>query len=185
VPDPAEYADRLDAALGVLEDDADFRSLLQSAQRSAARDGRYEDAIRYRDGVRALDRALSSLAIMREAVTRDVVVVEEVDGEAVVSFLRGGLRAAVLRGTRTAIGPKILATIQRVYCSGAPAVDPLRLSSEKIAELLIIASFVEGDSYLEVPVTDAVGTAAHLRRVLGLDRRTPRRRHGVASGDGR
>jgi DNA polymerase-3 subunit epsilon len=185
VPDPAEYADRLDAALGVLEDDADFRSLLQSAQRSAARDGRYEDAIRYRDGVRALDRALSSLAIMREAVTRDVVLVEEVDGEAVVSFLRGGLRAAVLRGTRTAIDPKILPTIERVYWSGAPAVDPLRLSSEKIAELLIIASFAEGDSYLEVPVTDAVGTAAHLRRVLGLDRRTPRRRHGVVSGDGR
>ena len=77
VPDPDEYAERLSAALGVLDDDADFRSLLLAAQRQAAHDGRYEDAILYRDGVRALDRALSSLAIVREAVSRDVVLVEE------------------------------------------------------------------------------------------------------------
>ncbi len=181
VPDQAEYAARLNAALSVLDDDTDFRSLLVGGQRRAAREGRYEDAIRYRDGVRALDRALSSLAIMREAATRDVVVVEESDGEAVVSFLRGGLRAAVLRGDRTAIEHKIVPTLERVYFAGLPAVDPLRLTSEKIAELLIIASFAEGEAYLEVPVTDVAETAARLRRALGLERRTPRRRHGAAS----
>jgi DNA polymerase-3 subunit epsilon len=181
VPDPVEYAERLQAALGVLDDDTDFRSLLVASQRRAAREGKYEDAIRYRDGVRALDRALSSLAILREAATRDAVVVEEADGEAVVSFLRGGLRGAALRGSRAAIEPKIVPTLERVYFSGAPGVDPLRLTSEKIAELLIIASFVEGESYLEVPVTDAADTAARLRRALGLDRRTPRRRHGAPS----
>ncbi len=181
VPDPAEYAERLRAALGVLDDDTDFRSLLVASQRRAAREGKYEDAIRYRDGVRALDRALSSLAILREAATRDAVVVEEADGEVVVSFLRGGLRGAALRGSRAAIEPKIVPTLERVYFSGAPGVDPLRLTSEKIAELLIIASFVEGESYLEVPVTDAADTAARLRRALGLDRRTPRRRHGAPS----
>jgi len=181
IPDPVEYAERLHAALGVLDDDTDFRSLLLAAQRRSAREGRYEDAIRYRDGVRALDRALSSLAIMREAAGRDVVVVEEADGEPVVSFLRGGLRAAVLRGTRAHIEPKIAPTLKRVYFSGAPPVDPLRLTSEKIAELLIIASFAEGEAYLEVPVGDAPETLARLRRALGLDRRTPRRRHAAAS----
>jgi DNA polymerase-3 subunit epsilon len=181
IPDPAEYAERLHAALGVLDDDADFRTLLLAAQRRAAREGHYEEAIRYRDGIRALDRALSSLAIMREAAARDVVVVEETDGEAVVSFLRGGLRAAALRGPRARIEPKIAPTLERVYFSGAPAVDPLKLTSEKIAELLIIASFTEGEAYLELPVTDAIETAARIRRALGLDRRTPRRRHGVAS----
>jgi DNA polymerase-3 subunit epsilon len=183
VPDPVEYAERLQTALEVLDDDTEFRSLLLAAQRRAAREGQYEDAIRYRDGVRALDRALSSLAILREAATRDMVVVEEADDEVVVSFLRGGLRAAALRGPRSVIEPKIVSTLERVYYSGALGVDPLRLSSEKIAELLIIASFVEGDSYLEVPVSDADETAARLRRALGLDRRTPRRRHGAASGD--
>jgi DNA polymerase-3 subunit epsilon len=181
VPDPGEYAERLQTALSVLDDDTEFRSLLLAAQRRAAREGQYEDAIRYRDGVRALDRALSSLAILRDAATRDAVVVEEADGEVVVSFLRGGLRAAALRGTRAVIEPKIVPTLERVYFSGAPGVDPLRLTSEKIAELLIIASFVEGDSYLEVPITHAEDTAARLRRALGLDRRTPRRRHGAPS----
>jgi DNA polymerase-3 subunit epsilon len=181
VPDPVEYAERLNAALGVLDDDADFRSLLVVAQRTAAHEGRYEDAILYRDGVRALDRALSSLAIVREAVSRDVVLVEEVDSEVVVSFLRGGLRAAVLRGSREHIEPKIVPTLQRIYFAGVPAVDPLRLTSEKIAELLIIASFIETDAYLEVAVTDAADTSSKLRRALGLDRRTPRRRHGAAS----
>jgi len=181
IPDPVEYAERLHSALGVLDDDTDFRALLLAAQRRAAREGHYEDAIRYRDGVRALDRALSSLAIMREAAGRDVVVVEETDGEAVVSFLRGGLRAAVLRGSRAHIDAKIGPTLQRVYFSGAPSVDPLLLTSEKIAELLIIASFAEGEAYLEVPITDEAETTARLRRALGLDRRTPRRRHGAAS----
>jgi len=98
-----------------------------------------------------------------------------------VSFLRGGLRAAVLRGKRSHIEPKIAPTLKRVYFSGAPPVDPLRLTSEKIAELLIIASFAEGEAYLEVPVGDAPETLARLRRALGLDRRTPRRRHAAAS----
>jgi DNA polymerase-3 subunit epsilon len=181
VPDPAEYAGRLQAALGVLQDDSDFRTLLLAGQRMAARDGRYEDAIGYRDGVRALDRALSTLATVSRAVTRDVILVEESDGEVVVSFVRGGLRAAVLRGSRDHIEPKIAPTVERVYFSGAPAVDPLRLSSEKIAELLIIAAFVDGDAHLEVPVVDAADTVARVRRALGLDRRTPRRRHGALS----
>ncbi len=181
VPDPAEYAERVRTALGVLENDVEFRSLLSAAQRIAAREGRYEDAIRYRDGLRALDRALSSLAILRDAATRDALAVEEADGEVVVNFIRGGLRAAALRGRRAVIEPKIGATLERVYFSGVPGVDPLRLTSEKIAELLIVASFMEGESYLEVAVTDAADTASRLRRALGLDRRTPRRRHGAPS----
>lgn len=181
VPDPAEYSARLDAALGVLDDDTDFRALLLAAQRRAAREGRYEEAIKHRDGIRALDRALSSLSIMREAATRDAVLVEEVEGEVVVSFLRGGLRAAVLRGNRAHVEPKIATVLQRVYYSGVSAVDPLRLTSEKIAELLIIASFIEGDGYLEVPVTNEADTHGRVRRALGLDRRTPRRHHGAAS----
>lgn len=181
VPDAAEYAERLNSALGVLQDDGDFRLQLLAGQRRAAREGHYEEAIRYRDGVRALDRALSSLAIVDQAIARDVITVEESDGEVVVSFIRGGLRAAVLRGPRLRIEPKIAATIERVYFSDAPPVDPLRLSSEKIAELLIIASFIEGDAHLEVPVESSAQTITRVRRALGLDRRTPRRRHEAAS----
>jgi len=181
LPDPVEYAEHLTNALKVLDDDGDFRLQLLAGQRRAAREGLYEEAIRYRDGVRALDRALSSLATVSQAVTRDLIFVEESDGEVVVSFVRGGLRAAVLRGRREHIEPKIASTIERVYFSGAREVDPLRLSSEKIAELLIIAAFIEGDAHLEIPVAELPETVARVRRALGLDRRTPRRRHAVVS----
>lgn len=180
--DAAAYAASIDAALRALEDPADFRSRMAKAQRAAAASGRYEEAIHNRDGLRALDRAMSTLSLIREAITRDAVLVEEADGQAVVSFVRGGLRAAVLRGTREVIDPKLEATVERVYFSGTQLVDPLRLSPEKIAELVIIASVEDSSAHLELPVTTPQETLARIRRALGLDRRTPRRRHGASSG---
>jgi excinuclease UvrABC nuclease subunit len=180
-PDPAEYAERLTAALNVLEDDSDLRAKMVAGQRTSAVTGRYEEAIRNRDGLRALDRALSSLVTINAAARRDVILVEETDGEAVVSFIRGGLRAAVLRGSRDAIEGKLPGVVDRVYFSGAVPVDPLRLTPEKIAEMLIIAAYDETGTHMEVAVTTAVETVGRVRRALGLDRRTPRRRHGSPS----
>jgi DNA polymerase III subunit epsilon len=177
VPDAEAYAGRCAAAVAVLDADADFRGRLLTDQRAAVESGRYEDAIRDRDGLRALDRALSSYEQIHEAVAHDSVLIEESDGEAVVSFIRCGLRAAVLRGARGAIGDKVEPTLERVYFAGTPVVDPLRLSSEKIAEILIIAAFEESGPYLGLPVTDLADTARRVRRALGLERRSPRRRH--------
>jgi DNA polymerase III subunit epsilon len=181
VPDPVAYKERLDAAFRVLDNGADFRGRMLRLQSSSAAHGRYEEAIRNRDGLRALERAMSSLAAVRAAVGRDVVLVEETDGEAVVSFIRGGLRAAVLRGRRDAIDSKVAATLARVYFAGAGPVDPLRLSPGKVAELLIIATFQEADAHLQVPVSTAAETEQRIRRALGLDRRAPRRRHEATS----
>jgi DNA polymerase-3 subunit epsilon len=181
--DADAYAARLEAALSVLTDAADFRSRLLAGQRAAAAAGDYEEAIRDRDGLRALDRAMSSYHTIREASSRDVVLIEESDGDAVVSFIRGGLRAAVLRGSRTAVGDKVAPTLARVYFADAPAVDPLRLGPEKLAELLIVAGFEESGAHLEVPVTTEAATAAAVMHALGLDRRTPRRHHGAASAE--
>jgi DNA polymerase-3 subunit epsilon len=180
-PDPAAYAERLSHAMSILEDDTDFRHRMSKEQRAAAAAGRYEDAIRDRDGLRALDRALSSYETIRLAVGRDAVLIEESDGDAVVSFIRGGLRAAVLRGRREAVGDKIAQTLERVYFSGTPPVDPLRLSSEKIAELLIVAGFEESGTHLGIEVTTPVETGSRIRRALGLERRSPRRHHGATS----
>jgi DNA polymerase III subunit epsilon len=182
VPDHDEYMQRLDLALSALDDDRDFRKRMVEAQRSAASHGHYEEAIRNRDGLRALDRALSSVVTIREASRRDAVLVEESDGEAVVTFVRGGLRAAVLRGTRESIDAKLASVVDRVYFSDALPVDPLRLTPEKIAEMLIIAGYDEADAHLEIRVTTAAETLGRIRRSLGLDRRTPRRRHGAVSG---
>jgi DNA polymerase-3 subunit epsilon len=180
-PDHDAYMERLSHATSVLDDDADFRRRLTKDQRAAAAAGRDEDAIRDRDGLRALDRALSTSETVREAVRRDAVLIEESDGHAVVSFIRGGLRAAVLRGSRELVGSKTPAVLARVYFAGTPAVDPLRLSSEKLAELLIVAGFEESGPHLSVPVTTAAETNARIRRALGLDRRSPRRHHEATS----
>lgn len=181
IPDAKAYGERAAQAVAVLDDDSDFRARLLADQRAAVEAGRYEDAIRDRDGLRALDRALSSHEQIHEAVASDIVLIEESDGEAVVSFIRGGLRAAVLRGSREAIGEKLDATLERVYFNGMPPVDPLRLSSEKIAEILIVAAFEEAGSYLGLRVSDKADTARRIRRALGLERRLPRRRHGASS----
>lgn len=180
-PDQVAYAERVDRAAAILTDDADFRQHLTKSQRAAAASGRYEDAIRERDGLRALDRALSTIETVREAVRRDVILIEESDGDAVVSFIRGGLRAAVLRGARDAVAAKVPRTLERVYYAGTPPVDPLRLSSERLAELLIVAGFEESGAHLGIPVTTAAETNSRIRRALGLDRRSPRRHHGATS----
>lgn len=181
VTDVAAYAERCAAAIRVLDDDSDFRARLLADQRASVEAGRYEDAIRDRDGLRALDRALSSYEQIHEAVTHDSVLIEESDGDAVVSFIRGGLRAAVLRGKREDVGAKSEAALERVFFNGTPAVDPLRLSSEKIAEILIVAGFEETGSYLGLLITDQADTMKRIRRALGLERRSPRRRHGTPS----
>lgn len=181
-PDRGDYAARVDAALAVFANEGPFRAHLTVLQQDAASQARYEDAIRYRDGLRALDRALSTLRTVTEASSRDVILVEEHDGDVVLHLLRGGLRAAVLRGTRETVEPKIARAVERVYYSSAERVDPFSLTPAKLGELLTVASFEAADGHLEVPVTDRTETVARVRRALGLDRRTPRRRHGSPAG---
>jgi len=180
--DRTDYAARVAAAVSVFDDPSGFRSRLQDRQDVAAAAGRYEDAIRYRDGVRALDRAISARGALREAIKRDAIFVEEHDDVCVVSFIRSGLRAAVLRGDRDWIAPRLQPTVERVYFDGTVRIDLLRLGPEKLGELLAVAAFATEGVYLDVQVGDKTSTTARLRRALGLDRRLPRRRHEAASG---
>jgi excinuclease UvrABC nuclease subunit len=179
--DRTDYARRLARSLAVFDDASEFRARLEARQAAAASSGRYEAAIRYRDGLRALERALSARGALREAVTHDAIFVEEHDGDFVVSFIRGGLRAAVLRGDRTRIAPKLPETLRRVFFDSTPPVDLLRLGPEKVGEVLAIASFAAEGVYLEVAVADQARTLSRLRMAMGVDRRLPRRRHGVVS----
>jgi len=182
LPDPRDYDARMEAALSVFDDAAAFRAHLQVLQQDAAADGRYEEAIRFRDALRALDRALSTLRTVREAATRDVVLVEEHDAEVLLHLIHGGLRSAVLRGPREAIEEKLPGALERIYFSDSRRTDPLRMSPAQIGELLTVASFEDADGHIEVPVTDAEDTLLRIRRSLGLERRVPRRHHGAVSG---
>ncbi len=179
--DPAEYGRRLDSALAVFTDPSAAREIFLERQHRSAEEGRYEDAIRYRDVLRALERGLTTLASVRSASAHDAVFVEENEGHVTLSFIRDGLRAAVLRGTRDAVMAKTPAVLDRVYFSGAARADLLRLTPEKLSELLAVAAFAADGTYLEVPILDAPTTLSRLRHAVGADRRAPRRHHAAAS----
>ncbi|MDO8964075.1 MAG: exonuclease domain-containing protein [Coriobacteriia bacterium] len=181
-PDTRDYGIRLAAALAVFDDDSTFRERLVRLQQDAAHDGRYEDAIRFRDAGRALDRALSVMRTVAGASARDLIMVEEHEEDVIVHLIRSGMRAAVLRGSRSGIEAKIAPAIERVYFNGAERPDPLRMAPERLGELLTVAQFEDADGHLEIAVSDLAGTVSAVRRSLGLDRRTPRRRHEAASG---
>lgn len=178
--DATDYATRVRSLLAVFDGRGeDARSALTALQADAAADSRYEDAIRYRDGLRALDRALGTLGVVRGAFDHDAALVEHHDDTVTVHLVRNGLRASVLRGCPEVVAQRLPRAVRRVYYSERPRTDILDLTPEQVAELLTIAAFSAGDSHAEVPVADERLTLALIRRCLGLERREPRRRHAA------
>lgn len=179
--DPVDYGARVRGfigALGAQSDDA--RQRLADMQAQAAADTRYEDAIRYRDGLRALDRGLSTLGAIRASSARDAALLELHDDGVTLHLILGGLRVAVLRGTPSSVAERLPRALRRVYYAGAERRDPLSLTPEEVAHMLIVASFMATDNHTEIPVGDYALTLARIRRSLGLDRRQPRRRHAAS-----
>jgi DNA polymerase-3 subunit epsilon len=178
--DPTAYAARVRALLNALGPGVDeARELLVSMQSQAAQEARYEDAIRYRDGVRALERGIGTLEAIRATAERDVVLIELHDRGVTVHLVQSGLRFAVLRGNPESVGRRLEHALRRAYYSDLPRRDPLSLSPEEVAQMLVIATFMAGDAHMEIPVGDERLTLARIRRVLGLERRQPRRRHAA------
>jgi DNA polymerase-3 subunit epsilon len=177
--DPVDYSTRVTRVIDALGPrSSEARDLLVSLQARAAADARYEDAIRFRDGVRALDRGCGTLAAIRQAAARDAVLLEIHDG-VTVHLIRSGLRAAVLRGSLSSVESRLPRALRRTYYSGVAARDPLSLSPSEVAQILVIGAFMGGDAHIEVPIGDERLTLARIRRHLGLERRQPRRRHAA------
>ncbi|MDO8915086.1 MAG: exonuclease domain-containing protein [Coriobacteriia bacterium] len=180
-PDPVEYRARVLQVLAVFDGGGqDTRETLTSLQEQAAGESRYEDAIRFRDAVRALDRALSTLSVMRNASEHDAVLVEHCGMTVTVHLVRGGLRACVLRGTPELVAERLPRALHGVYYDDRPRPDLLDLEPPQIAELLTIAAFAAGDAHIEIPIADERLSLATVRRSLGIDRRQPRRRHAMS-----
>jgi DNA polymerase-3 subunit epsilon len=179
--DAADYGISVRALLAVFDgrqDDA--REALRVGQDAAAAEARYEDAIRFRDGQRALDRALGTLGVARAAFACDAVLVEHHGETVTIHLVRDGLRASVLRGSPELVSERLPRALRRIYYSERPRIDILDLTPEQVAQLLTIAAFSAGESHVEVPIADERLTLAVVRRCLGLERREPRRRHVVS-----
>jgi DNA polymerase-3 subunit epsilon len=178
--DPIAYRAGVLQVLSVFEGGGeDARETLQALQERAATECRYEDAIRFRDAVRALDRALSTLVVMRTASEHDAILVEHCGTAVTIHFLRGGLRACVLRGRPDLVAERLPRALHRVYYQDRPRPDLLDLEPSQVAELLTIAAFAAGDAHIEIPLAEERLTLATVRRSLGIDRRQPRRRHAA------
>lgn len=179
-PDPVVYRAGVRRVLAIFEDGPDdARANFAERQEHAAAETHYEEAIRMRDALRALDRAHSTLGVLRMASEHDAILIEHCSHAVTVHLVRGGLRAAVLRGDPQLVAERLPRAVHRVYYSDRPRPEVLDLDPARVAELLTIAAFSAGDAHIEIPIADERLTMATVRRSLGIDRRQPRRRHAM------
>ena len=184
--DREEYARGVHAALRAFTDgDTSARAALLSKQQAAAAEARYEDAIRYRDALRALDRAHSTLRTLRAAIAHpDSVILESDDGHVVAHLVRGGRRAAVIRSTRAqvlsgAFASRLARAVHRVYFDGAAPTDPQRLTPSQLAEILIVATYRTQAEPMEFSVMTEADTVRRVRSAVERELRVPRRTHAA------
>lgn len=156
----SEYGARLTAALSVFEGGhLQFKAVLQALRERAAMDLRYEDAIVHRDTLRALEKSISSLEIVRSAVSaRGSAIIERCGGEVTVVLLRHGRVAAVVRG-RAEDGPlgpfqsRLVRAARRAFSPERMAEDVWAISGRQLRELFIVDAYRRHVRPVEVPLS--------------------------------
>ncbi|GAV31237.1 DNA polymerase III polC-type [Coriobacteriaceae bacterium EMTCatB1] len=146
--EPDEYGARVTAALSVFDGGhARFRATLQALRERAAMDMRYEDAIVYRDTLKALDRCVSALDVVRSATShRGSAIVERHDNEATVLLIRHGRVASVVRGRledddARRFVDKLTLAARRAFSPDRMAEDPRNLTARQLRELFIVDAY--------------------------------------------
>jgi excinuclease UvrABC nuclease subunit len=180
------YRPRVQAAVAVFNGNGPrFRAALQTLREQAASGERYEDAIGYRDAVRALDRTLSALDVAERSRKDPVTVVVEGDTTGATAIvLVHGAAFATLRFCRDDIASRaadgVLGRVvgRAVRRSQGPAASTPRTLRDTV--------IVDTYRHQHAPVTIAVNgdaaaaagrVSAELRKIV----RAPRKRHEVAS----
>ncbi len=187
--DQAEYARRVQAALAVFNGDGlRFRAATQALRERAAAELHYEQAILYRDAVRALDRTLSSLEVVRtSAAEPGVAIVEARDDSVVVFLIRHGRLGSVLRFQRPDLtsgrfSSALERAVPRTYSAERMGEDPLDLTPRQLRDVFIIETYRRQRTPAEVYYTGDDGAfiaqvAAAARRAI----RVPRKLHAAPS----
>ncbi len=173
-----EYRRRVAAVLEALGPSApELRVALQAKREHAAAQLRYEDAIVHRDALRALDRTMSSLEVVRTAAAEEGVALIDVreDG-CVVHLIRYGRHASRVRVVRSDVADGLAAlrlqrAVTRVY-RGAPAGDPRDFSNRELRELFIIDVYRRQASPIEIALDGDL--ESFVSRVLSAIRRRTR-----------
>jgi DNA polymerase III subunit epsilon len=187
--DPDEYQARVARALGVFDQSSEeLRTKIGEKHDAAVHDGRHEDAIRYRDALKALDRAMAGLATIREATARfGYVIVEAAEGCVTLHLVRHGYLAKTLRLTRAECIAEscervVRRAIHRAYFSGPYTDNPMEFSHQQLKDVFLIEGHREQASPRELDVTDDEdATVSAVLSVLRRHMRVTRRRHVLTS----
>lgn len=184
---PVEYRRRVDAALAVFDDGGPrLRAALQTLRERAAMELRYEEAILHRDAVRALDRTMSGLEVVRHAASEPgAAIIESRDHDTVVHLIRYGRPVHTLRSTREEIANggferALRRAAERAYAPDALGADPYDVTQRQLREIFIVDTYRRQHAPCEIPLgsgaSDLVtAVMAHVRRRS----RVPRKLHGV------
>lgn len=183
---PSVVRQRAHAALAVFNGRGpEFRDMLRLMQGRSSRAERFEDAARYRDAARALDRTLGALGVARRASSDAVSVVLEGEGrEMTAIILVRGWRFSVLRFTHTDVEDGTLAdrltrALQRAFARARrdTAVTPRRLRDISITDAYRQQQAPQWIVAAATPEDTAGAVLTAVRRSL----RIPRKRHAAVS----
>lgn len=157
--DRAEYGARLTAALSVFEGGhLRFKAVLQALRERAAMDLRYEDAIVQRDTLKALDKSVSGLGIVRNAVAaRGSAIVERSGEDVTVILLRHGRVASIVRGATDPgslprLQQRLVRAARRAFSPERMAEDVWALTGRQLRELFIVDGYRRHVRPSEVPL---------------------------------
>jgi DNA polymerase-3 subunit epsilon len=184
---PEAYAVAVADALAIFgEGGTSLREVLRRMQEHSASAERFEDAARYRDAIRALDRTLASLGIARRAAEHRLSVVVEGDENTIAAIvLVRGWHFSTLRFSREQVCngryiPRIEATLARAQ---RQLTSSRGVSARHLRDTVIVDSYCRQHSPLMVqPDGEADITAERVASAIRRVMRVPRRRHGAASG---
>ncbi len=189
--DPAEYARRIEAALRVFNGGGlRFRAATQALRERAAAELHYEEAILHRDAVRALDRTLSSLEVVRTSTAEPgVAIIEGRDDAVVIVLVRHGRLGGVLRLTRDDVTSATFAkhlerAVSRIYSDARMAEDPLDLNGRQLRDVFIIETYRRQHTPTEVAFSgDRVTFVSQVASAARRATRVPRKLHAAPSAD--
>lgn len=187
--DPDDYHRRLADALAVFDTSAtELRREVETRHADAMAAGRHDDAIHYRDSLKALDRALSGLATVREAASRfGSVIVEADEGRVTLHLVRYGHLVRTIRLSKPecesrSCETRIRRALHRAYFDGPYVDNPLEFTHQQLTDVFLIANHRQQVSPREVVVSeDEEETVAAVFATLRRRMRITRRRHVLSS----
>lgn len=186
-----EYRRRVEAALGVFDGGAlRLRAALQALRERAAADLHYEEAILHRDAIRALDRTMSGLEVVRASAAEPGVAIVEGQGDAVVVHLvRHGRLGRTLRFTRAEVSDgafeeALRRATARVYSDQRLAEDAYDISQRHLRDIFVIDTYRRQHMPAEVLFkSDAGQFAGQIVTLVRRRARVPKKLHGAPSAD--